>query len=218
MSIYNAGLLLEAIFLKARCLQVLGRFKEATQTSKIILDIVESSIPEGLPQNFGDFDLVALKILRKLLSSNEDPKHVPALLVASKICCENPDLAKDGASLARRVIENLDKKCDQLEETIRGTSIPGNSKQNVIVSPILSAQKRFMDAKSIVNGALDQTGIWKKLYKDYMDHAMNMELEIWHALANVYLSLSQWHGAEVCLSKSKAIKPYSASRCHAIGK
>jgi tetratricopeptide (TPR) repeat protein len=43
-------------------------------------------------------------------------------------------------------------------------------------------------------------------------------VEIWHDLAHVYISLSQWHDAEVCLSKSKAIKPYSASRCHALGK
>jgi len=44
-----------------------------------------------------------------------------------------------------------------------------------------------------------------------------MEIEIWHDLAYLYISLSRWHDAEVCLSKSKAIKLYSASRCHAIG-
>ncbi|RDY02317.1 Protein NPGR2, partial [Mucuna pruriens] len=485
MSIYTAGLLLEAIFLKAKCLQVLGRFKEAAQTCKVILDIVESSSPEGLPQSFGDEyklqetlskavellpelwkladsprevilsyrrailhqwnldtkiiakiqkefvifllysggeaipsnlrshmdssfvpknnleeailllmillrkislnkiewdpsildhlsfalsvsgdlsalanqweellpgtinrreryhalalcyygagnDLVALNLLRKLLSSKEDPKHVPALLMASKICCEHPDLAKDGASLARRVLENLDGRCSQLESLascLLGVSLSAHSKfaisnselferqsealhsletaskmtrmsnplviyylslecaeqrkldaalqyakcflnleggSNVkgwlLLARILSAQKQFLDAESVVNDALDQTGIWdqgellrtkaklqiaqgqlksaietytqllaillvqrktfgsrKKQYKDYIDHARNMEVEIWHDLAYVYISLSRWHDAEVCLSKSKAIKLYSASRCHAIG-
>ncbi|TKY62334.1 tetratricopeptide repeat protein 7A isoform X2 [Spatholobus suberectus] len=286
MSIYTAGLLLEAIFLKAKCLQVLGRFKEAAQTCKVILDVVESSSPEGLPQNFGNEyklqetlskavellpelwkladsprevilsyrrailhqwnldakiiakiqkefvvfllysegeaipsnlrshmdssfvpknnleeailllmillrkislnkiewdpsildhlsfalsvsgdlstlanqweellpgtinrreryqalalcyygagnDLVALNLLRKLLSSREDPNHVPALLMASKICCEHPDLAKDGASLAHRVLENLDGKCYQLESLascLLGVSLSGTLK------------------------------------------------------------------------------------------
>lgn len=45
----------------------------------------------------------------------------------------------------------------------------------------------------------------------------NLELEIWHDLAFLYIRLSNWHEAEVCLSKSKAIKLYSASRFHATG-
>ncbi|KAK7336892.1 hypothetical protein VNO77_17443 [Canavalia gladiata] len=485
MPLNTAGLLLEAFFLKAKCLQVHGRFKEAAQTCKVILDIVESSLPEGLPQNFGDEcklqetlskavellpdlwkhsdsprevilsyrrallhqwnldvetiakiqkefvifllysggeaipsnlrshmdssfvprnnleeailllmillrkmsqnkiqwdpsildhlsfalsvsgdltalakqweellpgtinrreryhalalcyygagkDLVALNLLRKDLSCSEDPKHVPALLMASKICCENPDLAKDGASLARTVLENLDGRCYQFESLancLLGVSLSAHSKlaisnserferqsealhsletankvasmtdplvvyylslecaeqrkldaalhyarcflilesgSNVkgwlLLARILSAQKQFLDAESIVNDALDLTGIWdqgellrtkaklqiaqgqlksatetyaqllaillvqrktfgsrNKLYKDYIDRARNMEVEVWHDLACVYISRSQWHDAEVCLSKSKAIKLYSASRCHAIG-
>ncbi|KAJ1416623.1 Tetratricopeptide-like helical domain superfamily [Sesbania bispinosa] len=485
MSIHTAGLLLEAVFLKAKCLQVLGRFKEAAQTCQVILDIIESSLPEGLPENFGaecklqetlskavellpelwkladcprevilsyrhallhqwnldaetiakiqkEFvafllysggeeippnlrshmdssfvprnnieeailllmillrkvslnkiqwdpsildhlsfalsisgdltalayqweellpgtinrreryhalalcyygagkDLVALDLLRKLLSSREDPKHVPALLIASKICCENPDLANDGVSFARRLLGNLDGRCEQLESLancLLGVSLSTHSKiaisnsemferqsealhyletasrmtrmsdplvlyyfslecaeqrkldaahqyakrllnleagSNIkgwlLLARILSAQKQFLDAESIVCAALDQTGIWdqgdllrtkaklqiaqgqlksaietyiqllaillvqrktfgsrKKLYKDYRDHARNLEVEIWHDLAYVYISLSQWHDAEMCLSKSKAIKLYSASRCHIIG-
>ncbi|MBA0758584.1 hypothetical protein Gotri_021566 [Gossypium trilobum] len=52
MSIHTVSLLLEAIFLKAKSLQHLQRFREAAQTCKVILDIVESSIPQGLPENF----------------------------------------------------------------------------------------------------------------------------------------------------------------------
>lgn len=42
-------------------------------------------------------------------------------------------------------------------------------------------------------------------------------MEVWHDLANLYTSLSQWSDAEVCLAKSQAINPYSASRWHSTG-
>ncbi|KAJ1397856.1 Tetratricopeptide-like helical domain superfamily [Sesbania bispinosa] len=275
-------------------------------------------------------DLVALNLLKKLLRNREDPKHVPGLLMASKICCENSSLAGEGASFAQRALKSLDGRCNQLENLANfflGVSFSTNSKlaisdserskrqsealhsletagrmtkmreplvlyhlsleyaeqrkldaalyyakcslkleggSNVkgwlLVARILSAQKRFLDAESIINAALDQTGkwdqvdllrtkaklqiaqgqlrsaietytqllavlqiqskgygSWKKLYKDNRDCARNFEVEIWHDLAYVYISLLQWHDAEVCLLKSKAIKPYSASRCHALG-
>ncbi|KAI3806088.1 hypothetical protein L1987_21980 [Smallanthus sonchifolius] len=53
LSPHALSLLLEAIYLKSKSLQILGRYKEAAQSCKIILDIVESSLPEGLPENFG---------------------------------------------------------------------------------------------------------------------------------------------------------------------
>ncbi|XP_057422980.1 protein NPGR2 [Lotus japonicus] len=485
MSIHAVGLLLEAVFLKAKSLHVLGRFKEAAVSCKVILDIVESSLPEGLPDNFGaecklqetlskavellpelwkladcpreatlsyrrallhhwnldaetiakiqkEFvvfllysggeaappdlrsqmdgsfvplnnieeailllmillrkvslnriewdpsildhlsfalsvsgdltslanqleellpgtidkreryhalalcyygagkDLVALDLLRKLSSNRKEPKHVPGLLLASKICSENPSLAEEGVRFAQGVLESLDGRCNQLKnlvEFFQGVSLSATSKLPVsdserlkrqsealhalenaartskmrdplvlyhlsleyadqrkldsalhyakcllklegganvkgwlLLARILSAEKRFVDAESIINAALDQTGkwdqgdllrtkaklqiaqgqlrsaietytqllavlqiqskssgSWKKLSKDTRDRSRNLELEIWHDLAHVYISLSQWHDAEVCLSKSKAIKPYSASRCHASG-
>ncbi|XP_065637113.1 protein NPGR2 [Quercus suber] len=385
MSMHAVSLLLEAIFLKAKSLQDLGRFKEAAQSCKVILDIVESSLPEGLPENFGadcklqetlnkavellpelwklvdspheailsyrralllnwnldavttakiqkEFaifllycgseasppnlrsqmgssfvprnnieeailllmmllrkvtlkriewdpsildhlsfalsvagdlralanqleellpglidwkerysilafcyygageDLVALNLLRKLLSRNEDPKCVPALLMASKICGENPDLAEEGTSFACRALESLDVGCNQLESTARcllGVSLSAHSKLAVsdsekvtrqseaaqsletagritrmsdpnilyhlslenaeqrrldiavcyakrllkleagsnikgwlLLARILSAQKQFMEAETVINAALDQTGKW----------------------------------------------------------
>ncbi|KAI3694350.1 hypothetical protein L1987_77315 [Smallanthus sonchifolius] len=44
-----------------------------------------------------------------------------------------------------------------------------------------------------------------------------LELEIWNDLATVYISLSQWHDAEACLVKSKAISDYSTSTRHTMG-
>ncbi|CAN6547733.1 unnamed protein product [Malus baccata var. baccata] len=52
MSMHAVSLLLEAIFLKAKSLQGLGRLGEAAQSCKLILDTVESALPGGLPKNF----------------------------------------------------------------------------------------------------------------------------------------------------------------------
>ncbi|KAK1411250.1 hypothetical protein QVD17_37797 [Tagetes erecta] len=60
-------------------------------------------------------------------------------------------------------------------------------------------------------------GLHKKLKKKRSDKERGLEMETWHDLANVYISLSQWRDAEVCLLKSKAIDPHSASRWHATG-
>uniref|UniRef100_A0A7N1A0N6 Uncharacterized protein n=1 Tax=Kalanchoe fedtschenkoi TaxID=63787 RepID=A0A7N1A0N6_KALFE len=53
MSIHAVSLILEAIYLKSKSLQALGRIKEAAQTCKVILDVIESSLPMGLPESFG---------------------------------------------------------------------------------------------------------------------------------------------------------------------
>ncbi|XP_062105108.1 protein NPGR2-like [Humulus lupulus] len=52
MSMHAVSLLLEAVLLKAKSLQGLGRYEEAAQSSKVILDTVESALPDGLPENF----------------------------------------------------------------------------------------------------------------------------------------------------------------------
>ncbi|XP_028765485.1 protein NPGR2 [Neltuma alba] len=485
LSIHSVGLLLEAFFLKAKSLQALGKFKEAALSCKVILDMAESSLPRGLPENFGvgcklqetlssviellphlwkladspheaimsyrrallhkwnldakvtakiqkEFavfllysgveasppslrsqmdtsyvprnnieeailllmillrqvcsnriewdpsildhlsfalsvsgdltalanqleqllpssvnptekcqtlafcyygagqDLVALGLLRKMLCSREDPKHVSGLLMAAKICCENPSLAGEGVSFARRLLEKLEGRCDQLASSaycFLGLSFSAHSKSSIsdseryrrqsealhnlevasrmtrmrnpliqyhlsleyaeqrkldaaldyakclleleagsnikgwlLLARILSAQSRFLDSESVINAALDQTGKWdqgnllrtkaklqiaqgrlrsgietyiqllavlqiqstnfgseEKLNKDVKDDTQRLEMEIWHDLAFLYISQSKWHDAGACLSKSKGIKLYSASRCHATG-
>ncbi|KAH0662146.1 hypothetical protein KY290_030081 [Solanum tuberosum] len=130
----------------------------------------------------------------------------------------------------------------------------------LLLARILSAQKRYIDAESIINAALDETGKWnqgellrtkaklqiaqghlrdavetythllavlqvqrksfgvqKKLVKNMRNNSRSLEMETWHDLANVYTNLSQWRDAEVCLIKSEAIDPHSASRCHSAG-
>ncbi|KAK5840831.1 Tetratricopeptide repeat protein 7B [Gossypium arboreum] len=135
-----------------------------------------------------------------------------------------------------------------------------NVKGYVLLARILSAQKQFVDAETVINAALNQTGKWdqgellrtkaklqiaqgqlknavetythllavlqvqhkssgsgKKLLKTKGKWDRGLEMETWHDLANVYISLSQWRDAEVCLSKSKAISPFSATRWYSTG-
>lgn len=129
----------------------------------------------------------------------------------------------------------------------------------ILVTRILSAQKRFIDAETIINAAIDQTGKWrqgellqlkakiqiargqlKKAVETYTnlfavirlrtkDLAIGMkrskiveidrklEMGAWYDLANAYISMSHWRDAEVCISKLKAISPYSALGWHATG-
>ncbi|KHG28092.1 Tetratricopeptide repeat protein 7A [Gossypium arboreum] len=485
MSVHTISLLLEAIFLKAQSLQHLQRFREAAQTCKVILDVIESSLPDGLPENFGadcklqetlnkavellpelwklsdspfeailsyrwallhiwnldvettariqkcfavfllycgdeacppnlrsqmgssfvprnnieeailllmillrkvalkriewdpsildhlsfalsvcgdlralakqieellpgvinrkeryrilslcyhgaGEDSAALILLRKLLNSNEDPRCVPGLMMASRICGEKPILAEEGISFAHRALESLEEECNELEGTsnfllgvacsmhsksvlsdfervaiqsealqalesawkitnMKDPSIlyhlslenaeqrklgaalyyaksllklegGSNIKGWLLLARILSAQKRFVDGEIVLDAALDQTGKWdqgellrtkaklqiargqlknavetysqllallqvqcksfvlgKKLHKDHRYSLTGFEQEIWHDLAYLYISLSQWRDAEICLSKSKAISSYSAVRFHATG-
>ncbi|XP_043691830.1 protein NPGR2-like [Telopea speciosissima] len=485
MSMHTVSLLSEAIFLKSKSLQVLGRFREAAQSCTVILDIVESALPEGLPENFhtdcklqealnkavellpelwklagfpneailsyrrallhhwnldvettariqkefaifllysgcdanppdlrsqiegsfvpksnieeavlllmillrkfalkriewdpsvmdhlsfalslsGDLralanqfeellpgildrkerfyilalcyhgigeDMVALNLLRKLLSRRENPNSMPGLLLASKICGENPSCAEEGVVFARRALGLLQCECDQMGSVancLLGVSLSAearsvvsdserimkesealkaletaektmkerdpkvlfhlsleNAEQRrlnvalyyarqflkleadsnilgwILLARILSAQQRYKDAETVINTGLDQTGKWdqgdllrtkaklqiaqgqlknavetythllailqvqsksfrvgKKFQKESGKHDRSLEMDTWHDLANVYTSLSMWRDAEVCLTKSKAISPYSASQCHAKG-
>ncbi|KAI5573140.1 hypothetical protein BDE02_10G059400 [Populus trichocarpa] len=51
MSMHAISLLLEAIFLKVKSLQGLGQFEEAAQSCKVILDTIETALPEGIPES-----------------------------------------------------------------------------------------------------------------------------------------------------------------------
>lgn len=130
----------------------------------------------------------------------------------------------------------------------------------ILLVRILSAQKRYVDAETILNAALEQTGKWDqaellrtkaklhimqdqmknaiqtythvlavlqvrkkgfgvsdKVLKTSREHDRFLEMETWQDLANVYTRLLQWRDAEVCLTKSQALFPYSASRWHSLG-
>ncbi|VVB05276.1 unnamed protein product [Arabis nemorensis] len=80
MSKHAVSLLFEAIFLKAKSLQRLGRFQEAAQSCRVILDIVEASLSEGASENAtGDIKLQetltkAVELLPQLWKLADSPR------------------------------------------------------------------------------------------------------------------------------------------------
>ncbi|KAB2040041.1 hypothetical protein ERO13_D02G046900v2 [Gossypium hirsutum] len=275
-------------------------------------------------------EIIALNLLRNLLNSRDNPDCVLELLLASKICGENMNYIEEGTTWARKALVGLNGRCWQMvskancllgvllsaqsrmvssdsqrnlqqsktievletAEKLMKESDPyivfhiclenaeqrkldvalhyakqllkleagSNVKGYVLLARILSAQKRFVDAETVINAALNQTGKWdqgellrtkaklqiaqgqlknavetythllailqvqhkstgngKKLLKTKGKWDRGLEMETWHDLANVYISLSQWQDAEVCLSKSKAISPFSATRWYSTG-
>lgn len=275
-------------------------------------------------------EIIALNLLRNLLNSRDNPDCVLELLLASKICGENMNYIEEGTNWARKALVGLNGECWQMvskancllgvllsaqsrmvssdsqrnlqqsetievletAEKLMKESDPyivfhiclenaeqrkldvalhyakqllkleagSNVKGYVLLARILSAQKRFVDAETVINAALNQTGKWdqgellrtkaklqiaqgqlknavetythllailqvqhkstgngKKLLKTKGKWDRGLEMETWHDLANVYISLSQWQDAEVCLSKSKAISPFSATRWYSTG-
>lgn len=271
-------------------------------------------------------NFAALNLLKKLLHHSEDPTHIPGLMMASKICCENPSLAEQGIVYAQRALDYKDDKCHftvgrmysllgvslseyansavsdfervtRQSEAVQALESAGNltklsdsmsvyhlslqyalqRKLNVaeyyskkllmldggtniqgwlLLARILSGQKCFIDAETVIDAALDQTGKWDQgellrtkaklqIAQGYLKNAIEtymkllavlqvkkkssgsgktvenrdwqLELQTWHDLASIYISLSQWNDAEMCLSKAKTISPNSASRWHALG-
>ncbi|XP_057720829.1 protein NPGR1-like [Arachis stenosperma] len=54
MSMHSVSLLVEAILLKSKSLEELGRYTEAANTCSIILDMVESALPNGMPDGIAE--------------------------------------------------------------------------------------------------------------------------------------------------------------------
>ncbi|KAG4382458.1 hypothetical protein JHK82_039217 [Glycine max] len=54
MSMHSVSLLLEAILLKSKSLEELGRYTEAAKECRIAVDTVESALPNGMPEGIGE--------------------------------------------------------------------------------------------------------------------------------------------------------------------
>ncbi|CAN4092153.1 unnamed protein product [Withania somnifera] len=66
MSLHSVSLLLEAILLKAKSLEELSRIKDATKECKMILDVVDSALPNGIPDGISE-DCKLLEMFHKAL-------------------------------------------------------------------------------------------------------------------------------------------------------
>ncbi|KAJ6898552.1 protein NPGR2-like [Populus alba x Populus x berolinensis] len=105
---------------------------------------------------------------------------------------------------------------DQTGKWDQGELLRTKAKLQIAQGQLKNAIETYTRLLAIIQVQTKSLGAGKKLAKNQRN-SWSLEMETWHDLANVYTSLSQWRDAEVCLSKSKTLSPYSASRWHSTG-
>ncbi|KAI7746006.1 hypothetical protein M8C21_019001 [Ambrosia artemisiifolia] len=110
----------------------------------------------------------------------------------------------------------IDAALDETGKWDHGELLRTKAKLQIAQGDLKSAIETYTRLLAVLQVQNKNFGLHKKLSKK-SDKERGLEMETWHDLANVYTSLSQWRDAEVCLLKSKAIDPHSASRWHATG-
>ncbi|KAM0038057.1 putative tetratricopeptide-like helical domain superfamily, protein NPG1 [Helianthus debilis subsp. tardiflorus] len=111
----------------------------------------------------------------------------------------------------------IDAALDETGKWDHGELLRTKAKLQIAQGDLKSAIETYTRLLAVLQVQNKSFGLHKKLSKKGNDKERGLEMETWHDLANVYTSLSQWRDAEVCLLKSKAIDPHSASRWHATG-
>ncbi|KAJ6687239.1 PROTEIN NPG1 [Salix purpurea] len=109
---------------------------------------------------------------------------------------------------------------DQTGKWDQGELLRTKAKLQIAQGQLESGIASYIQLLAVLRIQSKSLGLGTKLYKILQDNGNPpglLELEVWHDLASVYIRLSRWHDAETCLSKSKAICSYSASRCHTTG-
>ncbi|CAN1270301.1 Protein NPGR2 [Linum perenne] len=153
------------------------------------------------------------------LENAEQRKLDPALHYAKKVVRRETGSRIKGWLLLARIIsaqkrffdaENIiNAALDQTSKWDQGVLLKTKAKLQVARCEMKDAIQTYTQLLAILQVQNRSFASDNKLHK--------LELEVWHDLASLYVSLSRWRDAEVCLSKSKAIQSYSATRCHIMG-
>ncbi|BAT94767.1 hypothetical protein VIGAN_08139900 [Vigna angularis var. angularis] len=109
----------------------------------------------------------------------------------------------------------IDAALDQSGKWDQGELLRTKAKLRIAQGKLKNAVETYTFLLAVLQVQNKSLGTASKKSKGNRDR--RLEMEIWHDLANVYMALSQWQDAEVCLAKSEAINPYSASRWHTKG-
>ncbi|RVW77261.1 Protein NPGR2 [Vitis vinifera] len=151
MSMHAVSLLIEAIFLKAKSLQALGRFGEAAQSCKVILDTVESALPEGLPENFAaDCKLLetlnkAVELLPELWKLAGSPQE--AILSYRQALLHNWNLDMETATKIEKefaiflLYSGSDASPPNLRSQMEGSFVPRNNIEEAILLLMILLRK-----------------------------------------------------------------------------
>ncbi|KAI4318082.1 hypothetical protein L6164_025890 [Bauhinia variegata] len=111
----------------------------------------------------------------------------------------------------------IDAALDQCGKWNQGELLRTKAKLRIAQGHLKSAVKTYTLLLAVLQIQAKSSGSTNKYLKSKGNRDRSLEMEIWHDLASIYTTLSQWRDAEVCLSKSQAIHPYSASRFHSTG-
>ncbi|KAG8369895.1 hypothetical protein BUALT_Bualt14G0061000 [Buddleja alternifolia] len=111
----------------------------------------------------------------------------------------------------------IDAALEESGKWDQGELLRTKAKLQIVQGNIRDAIETYTKLLAVLQVRRKSFGSQKKLLKDKTNSSTCLEMETWHDLANVYTSLSQWRDAEICLSKSEAINPHSASRLHSTG-
>ncbi|KHN01088.1 Tetratricopeptide repeat protein 7A [Glycine soja] len=111
----------------------------------------------------------------------------------------------------------IDAALDQSGKWDQGELLRTKAKLRIAQGKLKNAVETYTFLLAVLQVQNKSLGTASKVVKNKGNRDRRLEMEIWLDLANVYTALSQWQDAEVCLAKSEAINPYSASRWHTKG-
>ncbi|XP_022771301.1 protein NPGR2-like isoform X1 [Durio zibethinus] len=217
---------------------------ELEGTGKFVLGVASSAHSKSAPSYFERVArqseaLQALESARKITSmkdpnilyylslENAEQRKLEAALYYAKslLKLEGGSDIKGWLLLARvlsaqkRFVDGeiiLNAALDQTSKWDQGELLRTKAKLQIAQGQLQSAVETYTQLLALLQVQSKSFGSGKKLHKDH-GYSRSFEQEIWHDLAYLYISLSQWRDAEICLSKSKAISSYSAVRNHATG-
>lgn len=151
---------------------------------------------------------VALYYAKQLLNL-EARSNVKGYLLLARVLSARKQFA-DAESV-------INDSLDQTGKWDQGELLRTKAKLQIAQGRLKNAIETYVNLLAVLQFRKKSFSAGKNLVKNRQNHDRSLEMETWHDLANVYTSLSQWRDAEVCLSKSKAINPYSASGWHSTG-
>lgn len=135
-------------------------------------------------------DMVALNLLKKILSAREDPNCLKSLLLASKICGEDSAHAEEGVHFARRALANLGDGCDTIGSVanlLLGISLSTHSRSSVSDSQRLAWQCESLAALEKADQIMPKD--YKVIYHLSLENAEQRKLDAALYYAKLLLKL-----------------------------
>ncbi|KAF6156215.1 hypothetical protein GIB67_030218 [Kingdonia uniflora] len=165
MSVHTVSLLFEAIYLKAKSLEVLRRYREAAQSCKVILDTIESASPDCLLRNFGTDSKLqeilnkSVELLPELWKLSQSPQE--AILSYRRALLHHWSLDTDIETRIQKefaiflLYSGSDATPPNLRSQVEGSFVPKNNIEEAILLLMImlrkSVQKRIKFDASVVD-------------------------------------------------------------------